>query len=146
MEINIDTVKLVSSIIQKDRDMAEAYLRATDVCKRPDILARLEEFKEHHEAHALRLTQYLLDAGRLVLWDEVDIFRDELDHRMGNDREALTALRQDEELSNRTYENVLARDLPADLRPLVEEGREDERQHLAWIESTLAAMEQQRAA
>lgn len=58
----------------------------------------------------------------------------------GGDRAILSAMLTNEEDTNTAYEKVLSR-APEEAAEVVRRGREDERRHREWIESTLKAME-----
>jgi rubrerythrin len=50
---------------------------------------------------------------------------------------ALKAMRSNEKLTNRTYDNALDLEMPADVRAVVSGNRDDERRHLEFIERCL---------
>ena len=51
---------------------------------------------------------------------------------------ALKAMRSNEEVTNKTYDDALAeKAMPVHIRELVSKNRDDERKHLAYIEQRL---------
>lgn len=58
---------------------------------------------------------------------------------MMGDKAALKAMQGNEQLTNRTYEKALGEVWPPQAQSIIERNREDERQHLAFIEQCLAA-------
>ena len=64
------------------------------------------------------------------------------------DRSAVLAMRGNEELMNRTYAAALEKELPHEVRVIVERNYQDEKKHLAWIKDVIAhrAWEKEKAA
>ena len=60
---------------------------------------------------------------------------------MMGDRAALTAMKGNEELANRTYDHALEEVWPVTVRQTIERNRNDERRHLGYIEATLREIE-----
>jgi uncharacterized protein (TIGR02284 family) len=137
-----ETIKTLSDLCQLDIDAVYAYEQAIERIDHSEIRSNLESFKADHERHMNDLSQAIRDLGA----DPPERKRDfkgfllegftALRGITGTEG-ALKAMRSNEKLTNRNYEDALSKDLPADVRELVRRNREDERRHLTYIERAL---------
>ena len=134
-------VEMLNSLVELDQDAVRAYDQAITACDVMDVEIGLREFREQHERHVRILTARLLAEGEHVIKeDEKGYLLEGFASQMAGVEEALKGLRQDEELTNRAYRSVLAHELPADVREVVECAYNVEKHHLSWIQSAIDAM------
>ncbi len=138
-------------LCQLDFDTVEAYEAAINRLDNTEYSNQLAIFKADHEQHIRNITailtkhnvkapqgpgvKSLLADGKVVM---ANLFGDEA---------ILKAMLTNEQDTNTAYERLNSRsDGWVDARDILRRGLEDERRHKAWIEATLAAGKQQRAA
>src|SRR5581483_8434778 len=102
----------------------QAYEQAIDACDVEEIRSNLREFQEDHERHVRELSQCVRDHGGIPK-QKRDIkgflIQGFTKITSRGDRSALTAMRGNEELTNRSYVSALDNDdLPDDVRMLLE--------------------------
>ncbi|MCC2656891.1 MAG: ferritin-like protein [Panacagrimonas sp.] len=139
----MDTViKALNELIELDHDAIEAYRAAIDRLESPDFKSALTAYCADHERHTRNLSDVVrrlggtpasgpdmkkfLTKGKVVLADLV-----------GGDHAILTAMRMNEEVTNKAYEAALNVDMDPEARAVVASNLEDERRHRAWIQSQL---------
>lgn len=143
-----DTDKIcekLNDLIQLDHDAIEAYEAAIERLEAPQFKEQLASFKGDHERHTANLgakvselggspkqrpdAMKVLTKGKVVIAGLV------------GDKAILTAMKANEEVTNKTYEHVLkAIDGRPDVEQVVAGNLEDERRHKAWIDSTLDSL------
>jgi rubrerythrin len=100
----------------------------------------LRAYQQDHERHVRDLSAAVRDYGgtpresRDVKGFFIQAFT-AVNAWMG-DKAALKAMKGNEELTNRTYARALEESWPEKIRLIIERNREDERVHLAFVEST----------
>jgi uncharacterized protein (TIGR02284 family) len=145
-----NVVTKLNQLIQLDYDAIEAYVAAIERLEDAACKEQLAKFCEDHDRHVRVLSalvdsyggkaatgpdvKQLLTKGKVVIADII-----------GNDRAILMAMRANEEVTNKTYEEVLTHigSVRPETRTLLERNLADERRHRAWIE---AQIEREKAA
>jgi rubrerythrin len=126
--------------LRLDLDAITAYDEAISACEIEEIRVRLADFKGDHERHVTVLSESIRSHGgepkvkRDVKGFFIQGFTKIVSH---GDRSALIAMRANEELTNRSYESALKKELPEDVRLLLERNLSDEQRHLEWIKETI---------
>jgi rubrerythrin len=135
-------IKVCSSLMQLDLDAVHAYDQAIKRIDEEDIRERITAFRHDHERHVEDLEQAIRGLGGEPPERSRGVkgfFLEGFTAAMGvaGSKAALRAMRTNEKLTNKKYEEALGEQLPDDVRQLVEKNREDERRHLQYIEATL---------
>jgi demethoxyubiquinone hydroxylase (CLK1/Coq7/Cat5 family) len=135
-------IEVMNEQIHLDMDAIDAYASAIDACETAELELRLGEFRGDHERHVRELAECVRRYG-----GEPSVRRDVKGFfikgftaitSMG-DRSAIYAMRANEELTNRFYDQALQNDLPDDVRLLLQRNRDDERRHLGWLKAVIVA-------
>jgi uncharacterized protein (TIGR02284 family) len=139
-----ETIKTLSDLCQLDIDAVHAYDQAIERIDHSEIRSNLEAFKADHERHINELSQAIRDLGAEPPERKRDVMGFILEgftalRGITGTEGALKAMRSNEKLTNRNYENALHEDLPPGVREMVRRNREDERRHLTYIEQCLDA-------
>jgi rubrerythrin len=140
-----DPHRLLEELIKLDHDAIEAYDAAVERMEDPDIKEKLAEFRNDHMHHTENLGKFLRDAGktppegpdakRLLTKGKVVIAD------LAGDKALLLAMKSNEDDTNTVYERALEnKNLTSDMERTVRSNLDDERRHLAWIESKLDDM------
>jgi rubrerythrin len=147
-ELTEDLVKKIQNLVQLDIDATYAYAQAIDGIDAAHgaIKAQLLEFRGDHERHIAELSSVLTSLGHKAPAYARD-FKGFLIEGMTAIRsaigtqQALKAMRQNEVLTNRQYQNALELEaLPPTVLEIVRRGREDERRHLMAIEAMIGEL------
>jgi hypothetical protein len=129
-------------LVQLDVDAVLAYDRAIAAVGEGHVASSLAAFRLDHQRHILELSKALLDLGVNPPEAKPDLKGSILGgltavrSRLGTEQ-ALQAMRSNEQLTNSSYANALAKPFPEDVLEVVRRGYADEQRHLAWIEKTL---------
>lgn len=140
---NEKVIKKLNDLIELDFDAIEAYEAAIERLESPEYRSKLNEYCEDHRRHTRDLTAQvtrlggspetgpgamrLLTKGKVVIADIV-----------AGDHAILTAMRANEEVTNKRYEMALEADgMDPETRAVVAANLEDERRHRAWISAQL---------
>ncbi len=136
----------INALIELDFDAVEAYQAAIDRLSGPDDKRNLAMFKGDHERHTRDLAEQarrlggepkqsgdfkaVLTKGKVILAS------------ISGPKAILTAMRTNEDDTNKAYENAVSRtDLDEPLREVLHKNLSDERRHRAWIVQRLAQEE-----
>jgi rubrerythrin len=135
-------VGVLNSLIQLDYDAIQAYDRAIAKISNEAVKRDLESFRRDHERHILDLSECVRGLGGVpeelgrdfkgVLLEGLTALRS-VTGTVG----ALKAMRTNEEITNRLYDQALQTALPGNVRKVLERNRDDERRHLSYIERAL---------
>jgi uncharacterized protein (TIGR02284 family) len=149
--LNENIVSTLNRLIQLDYDAVQAYERAIAKIEDVSIRRELEGFKGDHERHIVDLSACVRDLGGVpeelsrdvkgVLLEGLTALRS-----VTGTEGALKAMKTNEEITNKVYEEAFQSALPGDVRDVVERNLRDERRHLAYIERCInqpAAVQQQ---
>jgi len=143
---NEDLIARLNDLVQLDHDAVAAYDEAVEKIDDLDIRDDLDQFRLDHKQHITDLQQVIRELGgepQDVGRDIEGVLHDSLGqvHSATGTIAALRAMRGTEQVANQSYERMLDPSLPATAHELVERNLEDERRHLATIESHLARLE-----
>lgn len=136
-----ELVTRLNQLIQVDIDAVNAYSQAILTLPPGALRDRLAEFRGDHERHVRELTGLVCALGgtpregRDLMGFMVEGFT-AASGVLGTTG-TLTAMRSNEELTNRAYERTLALDLPAEAAVVVRRGLEDEERHRAFLSAQL---------
>jgi hypothetical protein len=148
-ELTDEVARKIYDLIQLDIDAVRAYAQAIDGVdeEHDDVAAQLAVFQADHQVHVAALSAALLAVGREPPDYKAD-FKGFLIEGMTAIRaklgtlQALKAMRQNELLTNRRYQEAVELDgIPAEIMLIIETGRDDEARHLAYIERVIAEIE-----
>ncbi|PKQ29443.1 MAG: ferritin [Actinobacteria bacterium HGW-Actinobacteria-10] len=138
-----DALEKLVDLVQLDIDAVEAYNEAIEKIDVEDVRARLSTYRDDHQRHVSEITEVIrmlggeppeLETGmKGKLLEGMTALRSS----MGTDS-ALKAMRMNEQLTNRTYEDAMDWEVPPEAHDVIRRGFEDERQHLAYIEQALS--------
>jgi uncharacterized protein (TIGR02284 family) len=137
-----EPVSHLVALAQLDIDAARAYEQAIDAIDVPEVRDRLDDFRQDHERHVSELSEVIRWMGGEPPERSPDMKGfiiggyTAIRGTMGI-AGALRAMKTNEMMANAIYERALTVDLPDDVRGLIVRNREDERRHLAYIESVL---------
>ena len=140
---NARIVAALNRLIQLDYDAVQAYERAIARIDNGGIRRELESFKSDHERHIVTLGDCVRDLGGMptdlrrdvkgLLLEGLTVVRSVL-----GTEGALRAMRTNEEISNKVYDEASQISMPSTIRDVVEQNRDDERRHLAYIQRVIA--------
>lgn len=135
-------VKDIEELIQLDTDATYAYEEAIDSVDEGIVRDNLSSFKQDHERHIAELSEFLRNNGEEPPKVSKDfkgfVIEGFTKARSSTGTEgALKAMQSNEKITNKKYEDALNKDLPPELRQIVQRNREDERRHLEYIEQAL---------
>jgi uncharacterized protein (TIGR02284 family) len=141
MESN-EMIKKLSSLVQLDIDAIHAYDQALEKIDFPVIHKQLTRFKSDHQRHVESLSDAIRRFG-----GEPPTFSPDFKgfliqgftalRSISGTEGALKAMKTNEMLTNSTYDDALSWDFPSDVREIIVRNREDERQHLQYIERAI---------
>lgn len=143
-----DPIKMLEHLMALDYDAIDAYQAAIERLSNDEYVSVMQQFKGDHERHITELgpivtqlgghppdgpgAKSLLAAGKVKL------------AKVMGDEAILRAMRTNESDANTAYEKALSKS-PPEAREVLQRGREDERRHLEWINSTLAGKEHRKS-
>jgi len=135
-------VKKLRSLVQLDIDAIHAYEKAIEKIDIKKVKDQLVEYKKDHMHHVENLSAFISGYGedvpkfspdfKGILIEGLTAFRS-----ITGTEGALKAMKSNEELTNKTYDEALSWELPANIRDTVQQNRDDERRHLEYIEMAL---------
>ena len=137
-----DVVKKLSTLVQLDIDAIHAYEQAIEKIENVQVQDQLTRFKEDHRRHVENLSSLIQRHGGQAPEYSRD-FKGFLIQGFTALRSvtgtegALKAMKSNELLTNKTYDEALSWDLADDVKDVVKRNREDERLHLNYIEKAI---------
>lgn len=140
---NKDTIRGLNDLIRLDADAVELYQSAIERVDDSAVKSDLQAFRADHQRHITDLTRVVGDLGGEPAPAKQDLKGKALEavtamRSMTGTTGALKAMRMNEKLTNKTYDDAIAdQDLPAMALAVVMRNRDDERRHLASIEQHL---------
>ncbi|HSK46723.1 MAG TPA: DUF2383 domain-containing protein [Coriobacteriia bacterium] len=133
----------LGDLLKLDVDAVRAYNEAIEKIEAQDTRSRLSTFRDDHERHVSELTRAIQGMGRRAPEPSPDFKgmliegMTKLRSSMG-DEQALKAMHQNEETTNKAYEKAANEQYwPTDVRGIIERGLADERAHIQWIDQRL---------
>jgi uncharacterized protein (TIGR02284 family) len=132
----------LNDLIKLDFDAVQAYNQAIEEIDVPTIRNELTSFRTDHERHVTELTNIVRRYGGEPAEQSRDVTGFLIEgitavrSKMGTEG-ALNAMRSNEQLTNREYQNAVSLDLPMDILAELEANFFDEQRHLQYIEQTI---------
>lgn len=133
----------INDLMHLDVDAVRAYDEAIEKVDDAEVSARLREYRQDHQRHVEDLRAAVMRVGGQPEEARPDFKgmliegMTKLRSAMGEEQ-ALKAMRQNEETTNRDYREALGWDMPEDIRDIFQRGYEDEQRHLRYIEDRLS--------
>ncbi len=140
---NPDVLKKLCKLAQLDIDAVQAYEQAIKNIDIQIIKTRLIEFQNDHRRHITDLNTLIIGFGGEAVKETADLKGLLIEgftalRSITGTEGSLKAMRGNEQLTNKTYDEVLAEnELPENARLVIIKNRDDERRHLNYIEKTL---------
>ncbi|GAB6058905.1 DUF2383 domain-containing protein [Desulfonatronum parangueonense] len=136
-------IKNLNHLVQLDIDAVHAYEQALKNIEVPAIHDQLSKFRDDHKRHIEELTSEIRALGGTPPEDAPD-FKGQLisgftamRSSIGGTEGALKAMKTNEKLTNKNYDEAMTWSLPDSAKAIVTKGFNDERIHLDYIERTL---------
>jgi uncharacterized protein (TIGR02284 family) len=136
-----DFVAKLNELLMLDVDAVKAYSVAIERIDIPYVKEKLVEFRSDHQRHITDLKAIIIKLGgkpkehvdaKGPIMQGVTALRS----IMGNEQ-ALKAMKSNEELTNKKYNEALNTPFPADALAIVRRNRDDEARHLAFINGVI---------
>ncbi|MEX0797941.1 MAG: demethoxyubiquinone hydroxylase family protein [Bacteriovoracaceae bacterium] len=136
-------IKKLEDLHQLDFDAVKAYEEAIERIKNPTIKNKLTEYKNDHLNHLQNLEELIVSKGgekpdrkkdiKGYLIEGMTLIRSSM-----GDEQALKAMRQNEEITNKKYADAL-KELSSEpeVSKVLNHNYEDERKHLVFIKEAL---------
>jgi len=137
-----DIISKLVSLLKLDVDAVHAYEQALKKEDLEFLFHQLMECREDHFRHALELKSLILkyggDVPKLPAEFEGFMIQGFAEFKELTDLDSiLNTIKKNEMVTNSTYDNVFEMDLPSEVYELIVRNREEERQHLKFIEYAL---------
>ncbi|MGF1549692.1 MAG: DUF892 family protein [Sphingomonadaceae bacterium] len=140
-----EIAKLLKELVHLDYDAIEAYEAAIERLEDPRYKQRLSEFCGDHRRHTENLAGHLRQLGEDVP-EGPDLKRVLTEGKvvlagLAGDKAILTAMRANEEVTNKAYEKALEKvDANAAIEDTLRANLADERRHRAWLKESIEAL------
>ncbi|MEW6056255.1 MAG: DUF2383 domain-containing protein [Bdellovibrionota bacterium] len=141
----METRELVSrlhTLVKLDIDAVRAYEQAMEKIEVVSIRNQLEQFKADHERHITELSEAIQRFGGEAPKMSPDLKGFLIEgftalRSVTGTEGALKAMQMNEKLTNKTYEDAISWNVPADIRTVLVRGLDDERRHLEYIQHAI---------
>ncbi|MFW5774877.1 MAG: DUF2383 domain-containing protein [Chitinivibrionales bacterium] len=136
--------KKLSSLVQLDIDAAHAYGQAIDKIDIPEVKQTLGTYKQDHEKHVDALSKIIRDMGDVPPEKGRDFKGFMIEGftalmSLTGDKNAITAMENNEKLTNKKYSEALGwQELTPEAKLVVEGNYKDEQQHLSYIQKIIS--------
>jgi rubrerythrin len=142
-----EIVDHLNELRQLDYDAVQTYEVAIGAVDDLDVQEDLTAFKRDHERHITDLDRVIAAHGgspKELSRDVKGVLLEGLTklRSVTGTHGALKAMRMNEQLTNRRYDEAVELAFPADVLSIVSVNREDERRHLAAIEAHIDRIEE----
>lgn len=140
---NSKLIKKLSKLAQIDIDTVEAYEQAIKRIDNTYIKNNLCRFRDDHKHHIQELNRLIVSLGGNAVNESIDLKGLLLEgltvlRSISGIEGALKAMKGNENLTNRTYDAVIAlNELPEKVQLLLMKNRNDDRRHVAYIDQLL---------
>lgn len=137
-----EMIKRLNDLIQLDVDAVEAYDHAIKHAGYEDIRKRFRGFQDDHRAHIRNLTEMVQKYGGTPAQPKPDLKGYLIEGftalmSLTGTKSTLQAMKSNEKLTNKKYEEAAALELPEDVMRLLRVNLAQERAHLEFIEEIL---------
>jgi uncharacterized protein (TIGR02284 family) len=134
-------IKRLNDLLGVEHDAVRGYETAIKNTDDEDIVANLTSFQGDHENHLSYLTERIKQEGgkpkeRPDIKGPFQQGMTAIMSKMG-DKNTLRVMHQNENVTNRTYDDAVKEDFPADIMEKLKMFQADEHRHRAWIEDKL---------
>ena len=142
-----DIIEHLNDLMQLDHDAVETYERALEHVEDDlDVQDDLLVFKLDHERHITELSGAIIALGGKPKEPKRDVKGLLLEgltalRSVTGTKGALKAMRMNEKITNKTYTRAVELDLPPAAKAIVAANLEDERRHLAAIETHIERLD-----
>jgi len=136
-----DLIKKLNNLIELDYDAIAAYKAAIERLEDTQFKQQLAAFMEDHQNHITALSEsvrleggnpadggdlkQILTKGKVVVAE------------LGGDDAILKAMKMNEDVTNKSYEEMVDEPFQGTIKLIVQNGLADERRHRAWLNATL---------
>lgn len=130
--------------MQLDIDAAHAYGQAIDKIDIPEVRDKLNKYKQDHEKHVDALSRIIRDMGDIPPEKGRDFKGFMIEGftalmSLTGDKNAITAMENNEKLTNKKYsEAVNWKELTPEAKLVVEGNYKDEQEHLSYIQKIIS--------
>lgn len=138
-----DILEKLNDLMHLDVDAVRAYEEAIDKIDNAEVKNQLSIYRADHERHVQELRRLVTGLGgeaeeakpdlRGVLIEGMTKLRSSM-----GDEQALKAMHQNEELTNKRYREAVSWEVPSDVHEVLLRGYDDEKRHIAYIEQQLS--------
>lgn len=140
-----DAIDKISDLLKLDVDAVHAYNEAIEKIDVQEVRNQLSKYRDDHQRHVSDLTQILHNMGAEIPEQKPDFKglliegMTSLRSSMGTEQ-ALKAMRQNEQITNTSYENAMewSLEISTEIHDVIRRGYDDEREHLSYIEQQLS--------
>jgi rubrerythrin len=139
---NPELMRHLISLVHLDIDAIHAYQLAIKEIDVQEVKDNLIKFKQDHQRHLDDLAPFIRSLG-----GEPPAFKPDFKgyfikgftalRSLTGTEGALKAMRSNEQLTNKTYEDALTWQMPDEIRSVIQKNRDDERRHLTYIEDII---------
>lgn len=135
--------KRLNDLMHLDVDAVRAYDETIEKIDDTVVATQLREYREDHQRHVDDLRAAVMRVGGQPEEARPDFKgmliegMTKLRSAMGEEQ-ALKAMHQNEEVTNRHYRDALEWDMPEDIRDIVQRGYSDEQRHIRYVEERLS--------
>lgn len=132
----------LNDLMHLDVDAVRAYEEAISHIDDMEVKSRLQQYRDDHQRHVEELRMLVVGLGGRAEEAKPDAKgmliegMTKLRSSMG-DTQALKAMHQNEEITNRAYRHAVEWNVPDDVREVLARGYADEQRHIAYIEQEL---------
>jgi uncharacterized protein (TIGR02284 family) len=135
---NSEIITKLSSLMKIDIDAISTYKKVIEKIPESDIKDHLMKFKSDHQRHVDSLKAVIRDLGGTPPSLDVDVKGIFLTgavmlEQLFNAENALRVLKSGEEVINKTYDESVTKDLPVEIRSILDIHNRDELEHLRYI-------------
>jgi uncharacterized protein (TIGR02284 family) len=142
MDTNDITEKL-NDLMHLDVDAVRAYEEAIEKIDNAEVKSQLSIYRADHERHVQELRRLVTGLGgepeeakpdaKGLLVEGMTKLRSSM-----GDEQALKAMHQAEEITNREYRAAVSWEVPSDVHEVLLRGYDDEKRHLAYVDQQLS--------
>ncbi len=135
---NSELIEKLSSLMKIDIDASKTYEKVIEKIRDNDVKDHLIKFKNDHLNHIESLESTIRKLGGTPPKRDIDLkglflTGAVLLDQLFNSENALRALKTGEEVINKAYDQSVTKEIPADIRSLLDIHNRDELEHLRYI-------------
>lgn len=139
---NEELIKNLYKLIQLDIDATHAYEQALKNIDKSDIHQTIRQFRDDHERHINELSAIIRTLGGKPPEKTPDLKGYLIEgftslRSITGTEGALKAMRSNEKMTNRWYEDAVQWNVSVDIKTLLQKNYADEQRHLQYIEHAI---------